>query len=102
MVDMGTYKFKYLDIGDITPAELFTYDYAEEIHEFEQVHTSTKQLHTISNAKYEKEDLNKVTENQFQHLTEVQCNELLKLLQKTKSFLMENMAPGKQIQYTLN
>ena len=102
MVDMGTYKFKDLDIGDITPAELFTYDYAEKIHEFEQVHTSTKQLHTISDAKYEKEDLNKVMENQYQHLTEVQCNELLKLLQKTKSFLMENLAPGKQIQYTLN
>ena len=33
-------------------------------------------------AKYEKEDLHKVTKNQCQHLTVTQRNELLKLLQK--------------------
>ena len=33
-------------------------------------------------------------EKQFQHLTEVQCNELLKLSQNPKSFLMKHLAPG--------
>ena len=31
--------------------------YAEEIHESEHVRTSTKQLHVILDAKYEKADL---------------------------------------------
>ena len=33
-------------------------------------------------ARYEKEDLNKVIKNQCQYLTETKCNELLKLLLK--------------------
>ena len=41
-------------------------------------------------------------ENQCQHLTEVQHNKLLKLLQNTEDFLMEHLAPGKQIQYPFN
>ena len=53
--------------------------YAEELNEPEQVPTSNKLLHVILDAKYEKEDLNKVVENQCQHLTEVQRNELIKL-----------------------
>ena len=42
----------------------------------------TKQLHVILDAKYKKTDLHKVMENQCQHLTMTQRNELLKLLQK--------------------
>ena len=34
--------------------------YAEELHESEQVHTSTKQLGVILDSKYEKADSNKV------------------------------------------
>ena len=55
-------------------------------------------LHVILDAKYETSDLNKVMENQCQYLTEVQRNELLKLLQKSNSFSMEHLAPGQQIQ----
>ena len=40
----------------------------------------------ILDAKYDKLYLNKVTENQFQHLIVVQSNELLKLLQKSEEF----------------
>ena len=58
--------------------------YADEGYELGQVRTSTTKLRTILDAKYEKSDLNKVKENQCQHLTEVQRNELLKLLQKFK------------------
>ena len=36
-------------------------------------------------------------ENQYQHLTITQRIELLELLQKSKSFSMEHLAPGKQI-----
>ena len=35
MFDLGTYKFKDLTTGNITPEELFTNAYAEEIHESE-------------------------------------------------------------------
>ena len=60
--------------------------YAEEIYEPEQVITATKQLGVISDTKYENADLNKVTENQCQHITESQLNEILKLLQNFKEF----------------
>ena len=33
MVDLGTYKFKQLDIGKIKHEELFSEDYAKEIYE---------------------------------------------------------------------
>ena len=102
MVDLGMYKFEYLNIGHITTEELFMNDYAEDILELEQVCTSTKQLHVTLDAKYVQEDLNKVMKNQCQHLTEAKCNELLKLLQNSKIFLTEKLAPGKQIQYTSN
>ena len=81
MVDLGTYIFKYLNIGEITPEELFTNAYIEEVYESEHVRTATKLLRVILNAKYENADLYKVMENQCQYLTMTQCNELLKLLQ---------------------
>ena len=69
MVDLGTYEVKQLNKGKITPEELFTNAYAEEINELEQVLTSTKKLRAILDAKYKKADLNKVMKNQFQNLT---------------------------------
>ena len=44
--------------------------------------TAAKQFSLILDAKYDKADLHKLTENQFQDLTMTQRNELLKLLQK--------------------
>ena len=55
--------------------------YGEEIHELYQFRNYTKQLCVILDTKYEQIDLNKVMGNQCHHLTEVQYNELLKLLQ---------------------
>ena len=46
------------------------------------MHTATKLLRVILDAKYEKSDLHKVMENQCQHLTMTQRTELLQLLQK--------------------
>ena len=82
MVDLDTYISKDLNTGKITPEEQFTNDYVEEIYESEHVCTATKILRVILDAKYEKSDLHKVIENQCQHLTMTQRNELLKLLQK--------------------
>ena len=82
MVDLGTYTFKDLNTGEITPEESFTNDYVKEVYESEHVHTATKQLCVILYAKYEKSDLHKVIDNQCQHLTTTQRNEFLKLLQK--------------------
>ena len=56
--------------------------YAEEIHKQEQLYTSTKLSLLILDSKYEKADLNKFIKNQDQHLTEVQRNKFLILLQK--------------------
>ena len=56
--------------------------YAYEVYKSKQVRTSTKRLGVILYAKYEKSYLNMFMKNQYQHLTEVQRTELLKLLQK--------------------
>ena len=64
MVDLGTYVFKYLNTGEITPQELFMNSYAEEIFESEKVHTSNKLLCVILDAEYENSDLKNVMKNQ--------------------------------------
>ena len=102
MVDMGTHKVKILNTGNITTKEYLTNYYAENINKPKKDHNSTIILCAIVVAKYKKAYLNNLTENQFQHLTETQHNEFLKLLQKSKSCSMENLVPGKHIQYTLN
>ena len=60
MLDLVIYEFNYLNTGEITPEELFTNAYAEEIYESKHVRTTTKQLRVILDAKYEKANLNKV------------------------------------------
>ena len=74
MLNLGTYGFKYLETGKITPKELFMNAFAGEVYESEDIRTSTKQLRVILDAKYEKEDLNNIMVNQCQHPTEVKCN----------------------------
>ena len=74
MFDLGAYKFKYLNTGKSTPEEYFMNSCIDEVHELEQLRTSTKRLRTILDAKYEKADLNKVLKNQRKHLIEEQCN----------------------------
>ena len=86
MVNLGTYIFKDLNTGKITPEELFTNAYVEKVYESEHVSTATKRLHVILDAKYRKANLHKDIENQCQHLTMTQRNELLKLLQIFKDF----------------
>ena len=53
MIDLGTYKFKDLNKGKITPQEYFMNYYVDELYELEYVRTPTKQLFTILDAKYE-------------------------------------------------
>ena len=98
MVYLGTYEFKYLNTGKVTPKVSFTNAYTEELYELEHVRTDTKRLRVILDAKYEKADSHKVMETQCQHITVTQCNELLKLLQILKSCPMEHLVTGKQIQ----
>ena len=50
----------------------------------EQVRTASKILSVILDAKYKKENLNKVMNTQYQHQTETQRNEFLNLLQKSE------------------
>ena len=42
MVDLGTYIFKGLNTGKITPEESFTNAYVKELYESENVRTATK------------------------------------------------------------
>ena len=62
--------------------ENYTNTYIEELYELEHVHTATKRLCVILDAKYEKSDLHKVMKTQFEHTTITQCIESLKLIQK--------------------
>ena len=86
MVDLGTYLFRYSNTGEITPEELFTNAYVEEVYESEHVRTAKNKLRVILDDKYEKSDLHKVMENRCQNLTMTQRNELIKLLQKFEEF----------------
>ena len=52
MVYLGTYIFKDLNTGKIKPEEPFTNDYVEEVYESEHVHTTTKRLRVILDAKH--------------------------------------------------
>ena len=97
MVDLGIYEFKDLNTGEIKPEELFPNNYAEEIYELEHVRTATKRFRVILDAKYENANLNKTIKTQCQHMTEIQRNELLNLLQKSKSCSMKHLVTGKQI-----
>ena len=49
----------------------------------------------ILDAKYEKADLHKVMETQFQDLTVTQCNKFLKLLQKFEEFFYGTLGTWK-------
>ena len=84
MVTLGTYVFKILNTRKITPRKYFTNAYSKEVYKSEHVCTSTQRLRVILYAEYKKADLYMVMENQCQHLTMAQCNELLKLLQKVE------------------
>ena len=68
MVDLGTYEFTDLNTGEIIPEEFFMNDLVEEVYKSEHVCASTKRLPAILDDKYEKADLHKIMNNQFQHL----------------------------------
>ena len=45
--------------GQISPEELFTNAYVEEVYELEHILTATKKIFVIFYAKYEKADIHK-------------------------------------------
>ena len=52
----------------------------------ENICTSTKQLNVVLDNKFENSDWNKVTKNQYHHLTEEEQKYLLNLLQNFEAF----------------
>ena len=82
MFDLVAYLFKYLNTEKIKPEYCFTGAYVEEVYESEHVRTANKILRLILDVKYRNSDLHKVMGAQCQHLTMIQRNILLKLLQK--------------------
>ena len=95
MVDLGKYKFKDFNIGNIKSEELFTDAYAKEVYESEHVRTARKRLRVILDARYKKADLHKFIETRCQNLTMTQYNNLLEYYRNSKSFSMEHLAHGK-------
>ena len=88
MVDLGTYRFKDLNPGKITPEEQLTNDYVKELYESEHLCTATKRFLVILYSNCEEAYLHKVMENQCQNLTIRQRNELLELLHIFEEFFM--------------
>ena len=74
MVDLGTYGFFKNNTGEITPEELLTNAYSDEVYKSEHFCTTTNRLHVILYAKYQKVDLHNVMEIQCHHLTKTQRN----------------------------
>ena len=59
-VHLGTYIFKDLNIGENKPKESFIDAYVKEVYESEHVHTATKKIREIIDAKRRRSDLHKV------------------------------------------
>ena len=76
---------------------MFTNASFEEVYESEHACTASKKLREILYAKYKKSYSHKVMENQCQHLTTTNLMNYYKYLKKSKSFSVEHLAPGKQI-----
>ena len=81
MVNLGIHEFTDYETGIFTLEEYFMNVYVEEVYGLEHVCTSTEQLRIILGTKYERANLNKVVKNLCQHLTEMQRNSILNLLQ---------------------
>ena len=56
MVELGTYIFKDLNTGKITPEESFNNAHVKEVYESEHVRNATKLLRVILDDKYKKAD----------------------------------------------
>ena len=62
MVDVSTYDFKPLTENKVKPEESFINVYIDECLDSEGTISSTPRIRRILDAKYEKDDLNKVTD----------------------------------------
>ena len=95
MVDLGMYEFKYLNTGKLTPEESINNAYVYEVYESEHVRSTTKRLRVTLDSKYEKADLHKVMETQYQNLTITHYNEWMKLLQIYEESFDGTLGPWK-------
>ena len=68
MVDVNNYGFNILMSKTVKPKEYFINAYVSECFEYESAISATLRIRRISDAKYEKADLNKFMTKQFQHL----------------------------------
>ena len=83
MVDVSNCDFTYLTDKTVKSEESFINSYFNECLESDITISSMRRICGILDAKYKKEDLNKVTAKQCQHLTSNKYRNLLDLL---KSF----------------
>ena len=70
MVDVSNYDFKYITDKTVKPEESFVNLYINECLESKNAISSTYRMRRILDVKYEKADLNKVMNEQCQHLTD--------------------------------
>ena len=90
IVDVSTYDFKTLTDNKVKPEESFINAYVNECLESEGKMSSTRIIFRILVTKYEKADLNKVMDEQCQHLSPNEQWILLHILEKLKVYSMEH------------
>ena len=69
MVDASTYDFKPLTNNKVKPGESFINGYVDNCLNSEGTINSTRRIRRILDSNYEKDDLNKVMDEQCQHLS---------------------------------
>ena len=79
MVDVRNYDFNIITAKTVKVEESFINLYVEECLKSEIKISATRRICRISDAKYKKVDLNKVTTEQYQHINTEECTILLSL-----------------------
>ena len=82
MVDVGNYGFKSITDKIVKTEESFVNSYVNECSKSDSAINSTRRMRRILDAEYKKFDLNKVMNEQYQHLTATESHRLLNLLHK--------------------
>ena len=84
MVDVSNYDFTYITDKTVKSEDYFIKLYLHECLECNSTISSTRRMCRILDAKYKSYDLNKVMDEQFQHLNATERYRLLNILNKSK------------------
>ena len=97
MVDVSTHDFKPLRDNKVKKEEYYINTYVNKCLKYDGTISSKCRIHRILEAKYKKVDLNKVMDEQCQHLNPNEQERLLHILEKLKACSMEHWVRGKPL-----